>query len=49
MFQDRFAVGQLRQRLELISLYEIPVDRLKEQMEPDHELLSLVIDVHMNN
>lgn len=37
-FQDRFAAG----RLELISSYRIPRDRIEEQMEPDHQLSSLL-------
>ena len=41
-FPDRFAVGRLELGVELISPHEPPQDRIKDQMEPDHELLSLL-------
>lgn len=40
--QDRFAVGRLELSVELISPYEPPQDCIKDQMEPDHKLLSLL-------
>lgn len=41
-FQDRFAEGRLKLSLELISSHLIPQDCIKEQMETDHKLLSLL-------